>query len=105
MALSLTSRGDVNQKLEFSFKLYDLNRDGKVYYKEVLAITSAIYKMVGPMVTLPEDEKTPELRAEKLFTMSDKDPNVDYLDFNDFKRLVKNDPSLLNSLNAYEGLV
>ncbi|KAF3993448.1 hypothetical protein FT663_00471 [Candidozyma haemuli var. vulneris] len=105
VALSLTSRGDVNQKLEFSFKLYDLNRDGKVYYKEVLAITSAIYKMVGPMVTLPEDEKTPELRAEKLFTMSDKDPNVDYLDFNDFKRLVKNDPSLLNSLNAYEGLV
>lgn len=105
VALSLTSRGDVNQKLEYSFKLYDLNRDGKVYYKEALAITTAIYKMVGPMVTLLKDEKTPELRTAKLFAMADKDPSTDYLDLNDFRRIVKNDPSLLNSLNAYEGLV
>lgn len=105
IALSLTARGDVNQKLEFSFKLYDLNRDGKVRYKEVLAVISSIYKMIGPMVALPEDEKTPEMRASKLFRMLEKDKDTDYLDFNDFKRLAKVDPSLISSLNSYEGLV
>lgn len=105
IALSLTARGDMSQKLEFSFRLYDLNRDGKVSYKEVLAVTAAIYKMVGPMVSLPEDEKTPELRAAKLFRIVGKDPQSDFLDFNDFKRLVTNNPALLNALNSYEGLV
>lgn len=105
IALSLTARGDVTQKLEFSFKLYDLNKDGKVSYKDVLAVTTSIYKMVGPMVVLPEDEKTPELRAAKLFRVLEKDPENDYLDFGDFKRLVKADPSLIASLNAYEGMV
>lgn len=105
VALSLTARGDLNQKLEFSFKLYDLDRDGKIYYDDLLTVITSIYKMVGPMVALPDDEKTPELRASKLFNVINKDTELDYLDFNDLKRIVKADPSLITSLNSYEGLV
>lgn len=104
IALSLTARGDLNQKVDFTFRLYDLDRDGKVYYQDVLAVITAIYKMVGPMVTLPEEERTPELRATKLFHMADKDTS-DYLDINDMKRLVLQDPTLVSALNSYEGLV
>lgn len=105
IALSLTARGDMQQKLDFTFRLYDLDRDGKIYYKDVLAVVSAIYKMVGPMVALPEDERTPELRAAKLFLTIDKNKDTDFLDFNDLKRVVKADPALISSLNSYEGLV
>lgn len=105
IALSLTARGDLNQKVEFTFRLYDLDRDGKVWYQDTLAVVTAIYKMIGPMVELYEDEKTPELRAAKFFLLLDKDKDTDYIDINDMKRLVKADPTLVNSLNSYEGLV
>lgn len=105
IALSLTSRGDIHQKLDFTFRLYDFDRDGKIYFKDMVAVISSIYKMVGPMVALPEDEKTPELRAEKLFLALEKNKDTDYLDFNDLKHIVKSDPTLIASLNSYEGLV
>lgn len=105
VALSLTARGDILQKLDFTFRLYDLDGDGKVYHKDLLKVITSIYKMVGPMVEMPEDEATPELRAMKLFSAAEKDKDTDFLDFSDFKRIVKNDRSLINALNSYEGLV
>lgn len=105
IALSITSRGNTDQKLEWSFKLYDLNRNGKVDYTSVYTVVAAIHKMIGPMVALPDDERTPELRAEKLFKLVDKDPQTDHLVFEDFKQLAKIDPSLVTSLNAYDGLL
>lgn len=105
VALSLTARGDILQKLDFTFKLYDLDGDGKVQYSDLLAVILSIFKMVGPLVEMPKDEATPEMRAMKLFAAAEKDPETDFLDFSDFKRIVKSDPSLITSLNSYEGLV
>ncbi|XP_010167397.1 neuronal calcium sensor 1, partial [Antrostomus carolinensis] len=80
-ALSVTSRGTLDEKLRWAFKLYD-----------------------GNTVELPEEENTPEKRVDRIFAMMDK--NADgKLTLQEFQEGSKADPSIVQALSLYDGLV
>ena len=62
----MTSRGRVEDKLEWVFKLYDIDGSGSVDRNEMTKVVSAIVSMNGPI-----DEKDVETRVEKLFKLMD----------------------------------
>ncbi|PRT56101.1 Calcium-binding protein NCS-1 [Wickerhamiella sorbophila] len=103
-ALSISSRGSVDEKLKWAFQLYDLNKDGLISQEEMLSIVTAIYKMVGSMMKVPEDESTPDKRVQKLFASMDADKDGQ-ITFEEFSEGSKKDPTILSALNLYDGLV
>ncbi|TUN47323.1 Neuronal calcium sensor 1 [Bagarius yarrelli] len=93
-----------NEKIRWAFKLYDLDNDGYITRDEMLNIVDAIYQMVGNTVELPEEENTPEKRVDRIFAMMDK--NADgMLTLQEFQEGSKADPSIVQALSLYDGLV
>ena len=71
-ALSVTSRGNLEEKLVWAFKLYDVDNDGFITREEMYNIVDAIYQMLGNVTDKEEEEEDPKERVDRIFEQLDK---------------------------------
>lgn len=66
--LSILSRGSVEEKLRWTFSLYDINGDGYITREEMTDIVTAIYELMGrhPDSSGPEVDKIKD-KVDKIF--------------------------------------
>ncbi|XP_050991441.1 guanylyl cyclase inhibitory protein [Labeo rohita] len=75
-AISMLIEGTTVEKLRWSFKLYDKDKDGAITRSEMLEIMQAVYKMsVAASLTKP-DPLTAEECTNRIFVRLDKDNNA-----------------------------
>nr|XP_043069157.1 uncharacterized protein LOC108123669 isoform X1 [Drosophila bipectinata] len=69
--LSILSRGSVEEKLRWTFSLYDINGDGFITREEMTDIVTAIYELMGRLPDeCPEEEKI-KGKVEQIFQKMD----------------------------------
>ncbi|KAF4524667.1 hypothetical protein B566_EDAN012249, partial [Ephemera danica] len=96
-ALSITSRGNLDEKLHWAFRLYDVDNDGYITREEMYNIVDAIYQMVGQQPT-GDDDNTPQKRVDKIFNQMDKNHD-DKLTMEEFREGSKADPRIVQALS------
>lgn len=65
--LSILSRGTLEEKLRWTFSLYDINGDGYITREEMTDIVTAIYELVGRLPDTAPDEERIKEKVERIF--------------------------------------
>lgn len=108
-SLSIASRGSIEEKLKWAFKMYDRDKDGFISYNDLLIVIKSIYKMVGTkVVKFDEIEATPELKADKIWLGYHKklsDKNFEKIDIQEFSDITNVSSKVIQWVNVYNDLI
>jgi len=98
--LSIASRGNPREKLEFSFHLYDLDGNGFISREEFSLIVKSLFKSLPSIENLPPDRNTPEKVTDKFFETADVNHDKQ-VSFEEFATCLENEPFFSQSLGLF----
>lgn len=99
--LSVLSRGSVEEKLRWTFSLYDINGDGYITREEMTDIVTAIYELMGRLPdTCPDEEKIKE-KVERIFQKMDVNRDG-VVTLDEFLECCRNDEAISRSIAVFD---
>ncbi|XP_059615647.1 Kv channel-interacting protein 4-like isoform X2 [Phlebotomus argentipes] len=103
--LSILSRGSLEEKLTWTFALYDINGDGYVTKEEMTDIVTAIYDMVelAPSETRAIEERI-KTKVDALFQKMDTNRDG-VVTLDEFIDCCRNDEVISNSMTIFDAIV
>ncbi|KAL3093180.1 hypothetical protein niasHT_022630 [Heterodera trifolii] len=100
--LSITGRGNLEQKLAWVFRLYDQDKDGAITRQETECLIRHIYKLSGDDSETADTKMVPN-RVAMIWTKLNKESDAK-INSAEFVENVKTDKAIVNVLSLYEGL-
>uniref|UniRef100_A0A4Y0BIU8 EF-hand domain-containing protein n=1 Tax=Anopheles funestus TaxID=62324 RepID=A0A4Y0BIU8_ANOFN len=99
--LSILLRGTVDEKLQWTFSLYDINGDGCITKEEMKEIVTAIYELMGKVPEGCEEEQAIKEKVERLFEKMDR--NCDgKITLDEFIECCTKDESIRRSIAVFD---
>ncbi|XP_072525958.1 Kv channel-interacting protein 4 [Salminus brasiliensis] len=102
--LSVLLRGSAEEKLYWTFNLYDLNRDGQITKQEMLEVLRGIYDLMGRNVPPGLKEEAPRLHLETFFQKMDRNQDG-VVTAEEFIDTCQKDENILRSMGLFENPV
>lgn len=97
LSVSSISEGDLGKRLHMAFKIYDVNSDRSIDFKEMSKVIEALYELRA----IPKDQRTgenaPSSKAKAIFDKLDLDESK-VLSEDEFVNGCLNDQFLINTL-------
>ncbi|XP_070770048.1 A-type potassium channel modulatory protein KCNIP1-like isoform X2 [Enoplosus armatus] len=103
-ALSILLRGSVTEKLQWTFNLYDINRDGYINKEEMTDIVRAIYDMMGKYTYPVLKNDAPKQHVEAFFQKMDKNRDG-VVTLDEFIFSCQEDENIMRSLQLFENVI
>ncbi|XP_067376834.1 A-type potassium channel modulatory protein KCNIP2 isoform X13 [Channa argus] len=102
--LSIILRGTINDRLNWAFNLYDLNKDGCITKEEMLDIMRSIYDMMGKYTYPTMQDDAPREHVESFFQKMDRNKDG-VVTIEEFIESCKKDENIMQSMQLFDNVI
>lgn len=102
--LSTLSRGSLDEKLRWTFSLYDINGDGRITREEMTDIVSAVYDLMGKISEPALEDGTVAAKVDRLFQKMDKNKDG-VVTLEEFLECCTNDEDISRSMSVFDSAI
>ncbi|KAK1127122.1 Kv channel-interacting protein 1 [Melipona bicolor] len=99
--LSILSRGSIDEKLRWTFSLYDINGDGCITREEMTDIVTAVYELMGKFADPNLDHEGVREKVDRIFQKMDGNKDG-VVTLSEFLEACRADPDISTSMAALD---
>ncbi|XP_039282823.1 Kv channel-interacting protein 1 isoform X1 [Nilaparvata lugens] len=102
--LSILSRGSLDEKLRWTFSLYDINGDGRITREEMTDIVNAVYDLMGKYTEPGIEDNAVTSKVDSIFQKMDRN-NDGVVTLDEFLECCLNDEDITNSMAVFDSSI